>query len=244
MPIPLANTFDAGQADGTTISAANSGGTAGDAFDTVTVGAGNTFTFESDVVDHGSQAAKVVLAGAAHPTMEFIWNASMPGSLTEIWGRQYLYRTALPASSHKLIRFFNNASATNGFISINGTGKIQALDSVSAGATGTVTIALNQWIRIEYHLICSATVGFIEALLFNTKDSETPDETITSAANKNTLADVHQVHVGIVSSTDNGGGFRLGDLQVNNTDYPGPGGLPGPGEIFGPAIMRPSFGPV
>jgi len=76
--------------------------------------------------------------------------------------------------------------------------------SNSAVFTTTATVTRGQWVRIEWHIIHSATVGFAELKLFNTADSSTATETQTSAANKNFAADCQQAffgHVGALSDT-------------------------------------------
>jgi hypothetical protein len=232
MALPLQNSFDSGLADGTAVTTANSA-VGGNAFDLQSIGAGNTQTYESDHVAHGTQAQKFVLAASAHPETYVAWTTSIEASVTESWGRVYLYRTANPVSSHNIVRCYDSSSVIGAFIRITSTGKVSALDNLSAGVTGAVSIALSVWIRLEWHLLSSATVGQFGVKLFNTADATSPDETIGDVAtNLNTKADMKQVRVGIAGALDNGGVFYIDDLLANKTGYPGPSTTPAVPTLF------------
>ena len=77
-----------GTASGTTVSAANSGGTSGYAFSSVT----GTTTFDNAQFFTGAQSYKIASPGAAAHL-----NWLVPGTPTTVYTRQYIYLSALPS---------------------------------------------------------------------------------------------------------------------------------------------------
>ena len=222
MALPLSNTFETGLADETTITVANSDdGSAGNAFDLVQIGGVGVGVYDAARAAHGTLSARITLDGTNGGFLE--WDASM-GTQTEIFGRVYIYRTATPADDQWLITC-RDGSTTAALFRWSTTGKIDVFDSpLSSPATSTNNVPLNQWVRIEWRLLCNATTGIAEAKMFNLDDSS-PIETITKSS-ANTLTQVTQVHIGQFAALASGSDFWLDDMLINNTGYPGPAGTP------------------
>ncbi len=217
--LPVSNSFEGGT-NGTTISAANSGGSSGTAFDTVTIGAGATLAFDSTRAAHGGLSAKVATGGSAQSMVQ--WTTAV-GTQTEVWGRVYVYFTAVPSPAVKLLRFFNGASQA-GAINVNISGFLVLLDATNTQvAVGSVAVTTGAWARIEFHVLANATTGAIEAKLFNTADGTTVSE-LVSATNKNTNSALTDYRFGQTTAVASVGPFWMDDLQINNTGWPGPVG--------------------
>lgn len=188
-----------------------------DAWDTVTIGGTGTFIYDNTHANSGSLAAKVTsTAGKA----EGLWSTAF-GTQTDHYGRVYCYFTANPAVAVQLVRANNGAATLAGLIQVNTTGVVRCVAANATFQAGTVGITLNQWIRIEYHIIHSTPAGgTVEAKLFNTATSTTPDETITYS-NQGTSAQATQISFGN-DATNTPGAFWMDDIVANATAYPGP----------------------
>ena len=82
-----------------------------------------------------------------------------------------------------------------------------------------------QWVRIEYHLVHSTTVGQAEFKLFTSLESPSPVETLTTAADKNLLASADEIRYG-VRSGQSVVTYYYDDIVAGATSYPGPAVTP------------------
>ena len=216
MALPLSNNAEGGT-NGVTVTTGNSGGSSGNAWDVVTIGASGTFVYDNAQIAHGSLSYKIIQAGT--PTGIYGAWTTLFGTQTEIWGRFYLYRTGNPVGNHQVIRILTSATI-NATVRIETTGLVTVRGNGATPTTSTVSaIALNAWNRIEFHAQASSTAGVVDAKLFKTADSTTADETISVSA-ANTGANWSEIRYGTQNQAT--GTFWLDDLQVNATGYPGP----------------------
>jgi hypothetical protein len=217
MAVEKSHTAEAGVASGTTVTTGNSA-TGGDAFDVVTIsGSGATFTYDNTNVHGGSLALKHT-APAVASAEQFQWTTLT--SRTTYWVRFYLYITATTPPSCHLVMFRNGSSMSSGVI-LNPGRTLTLDDSTFSGRVSTSNaVALNQWVRIEFKAICSATVGQMELKLFNSAESTTPTETVTSTAAWNTNTAITRMDFGYNAT----GAFTFwtDDIVVENAAYPGP----------------------
>ncbi|WP_242890295.1 hypothetical protein [Actinomadura litoris] len=202
-----------GGSNGVTVSAANSGGASGNAFDS-TVGT-PTITYDSAQA-RGTLAYKVVAGASAQ---QLVWSSSM-GTQAELWGRLYLYSSGAPNSSNGLIRFLTGGSQaarlryeTTGALAIADSGNSPEFTTTNALATG-------QWTRVEFHIQFIATNAVVELRLYNSADSTTPTETqsVSNAAGMGVNCDT--IQIGSFNSATMT--VWMDGLQVNNTGWPGP----------------------
>lgn len=205
------------------------------AFDSVSAVNGATVTYDSLHAAHGSLGAKFSDSGVAG-VASVAWSTSF-GTVTDYYGRLYLFLTANPGSQMPI--FQGGQGATRGArIDVNTTGRLTGFDNPASALFPLFTnpIALNQWVRIEFHIICSATVGQAEVKLFNTADSTTPTETQTGTANKNTLANHTSVSFGSpVTTIPSGYSFWMDDIVAGAAAYPGPA-VAAPVNTVAPAV--------
>ena len=88
--------------------------------------------------------------------------------------------------------------------------------------------------RIEYHVVHSETVGFMEAKLFNDAASETPTDTLTAAsANWDTGSIGTDNRYRFQQDGNWGAAIWFDDIVANATDWVGPAAVP-------PQILLPS----
>src|SRR5215218_2907628 len=93
-----ANTLEGGS-NGTTITAGNSGGTSGDAFDSVVIATNDSLVFDNA---HAKETLALKAATGASSTGTYAAWTTTIGTQTTFWGRMYLYRTANPSAQVRL----------------------------------------------------------------------------------------------------------------------------------------------
>lgn len=209
-----------GQTSGTTVSAANSGAGSGDAFSTVSIGTNAAITFDNAHAHGGTRAYKV--STTTTPGDYLVEYRGLTAQAT-YWVRAYYYFTANPTNTTGLYLYYGVSSATiRGYLQLNTAGKLQNVDAAfSVINTATNAISLNQWIRIEHMFTGSATVGQLEVKLFNTVESTTATETLTTTALQNTGGTVDAVWFGD-SGNASVGPYWMDDIVVDGAAYPGP----------------------
>jgi hypothetical protein len=223
---------------GTTPTNANSGGGFSTAFDTaiISIGAGSTLASSNVQASNGTLSGAVTTA-----TLEAAyagWSSAI-GTLTEFWGRMSIYSTVNAAGAVRLFSAFN-AGVRVGAVQMGTSGKLSLIDSGNSNqGTMTNAIALNQWNRIEWHMLCSATVGMLEVKLFQTVTSGTPTETLTTAATLNTSTQATAYRFGRAESASTAvGPFYIDDLAIDTAGYPGPYTVAGTGATVIGATIR------
>jgi len=143
---------------------------------------------------------------------------------TDMYGRLYLYATAFPASETVIMNFFRTTPPLHDTqIAIRSDGALRIRDTIGSNIFGSVPIALNQWIRIEYHILDVASPnGIIEVKLFNTAESPSANETIGGVGIESSATFYEHLQIGKsfygTWTTD----VWLDDIVANATSYPGP----------------------
>jgi hypothetical protein len=236
---PLANTFESGQADGTTITTGNSGGAAGDAFQVIA----GTPKFSTSQAMRGTLSMQVDTT-ATYTAANGQWTGL--GSLTgSVWVRQYCWFPSFPGVTLRQTGVRTNAGVS-AFLGILTTGVIDPLNAAQAGniCRGTVAVALNQWVRIEFRVVSSTTVGEFQWWLYNAPDAPVGSFDDTAATTTGVFgANTDALRFGADTvSGPNSYVYYTDDIAVSTVGQIGPS-LLGPADILGPAIMRPSFGP-
>lgn len=212
-------TFETGT-NGNTLSTGDAGSaTAFDAID-----ASGPITYDNT---HAYDALAAKTSGTAESW--FAWTTALGGTLTDTYGRAYVYMTAYPAVAWTAVRM---NGVTNMMIQILGTGAganngaIQVIDNAGAGSFTTQGIVLNQWNRIEFHIACNVSTGTIEAKLFKDASGTVADDTVTRSG-VNTSAGITEVRFGNRSGTS-AGNYWLDYVLFGANSYPGPITAPEP----------------
>lgn len=199
MPLPNINNAESA-ASGTTVSTANSGGTDADAFNGVTIGALATLTYDSTHAAHGTNGFKIAIGTTNQPT-HIIWTGL--GSITEISAAFYIYMTANPASTIRGVEMRNAGAAVMILGVPNNTGLMQWKTGadLSVGTLNNTALTLNQWNRIEFHVIFNATTGSGEARWFPGDSTTQTGTDSTFPATTNSGAGCDEIRFGMNSSS-------------------------------------------
>jgi fibronectin type 3 domain-containing protein len=213
----LSNNFEGGS-NGTAITAANSGGTSGNAFNTASCTSG-TETFSNASPAHGN------LFGLLSPTTNLCylqWNNKSVSPTTASYGRAYLKLAANPAGAFGLMRITDASSVRDVQVNLSKTGKLSVLDANgTTQVTFTQSVPLNQWVRLEWHVV-SAASGTFELRMYS-GDSTTPLEThVLTGIPTGTV--IGGVQVGALSTVAGGLGTTIGvdDLAYGTNTWFGP----------------------
>lgn len=186
----------------------------------------------SNVQAYGTLSAKIV--SSATPGGGWVgWTAATLGSsLVELWGRLYIYYTALPSNLSYLIRGFDTGSrAWEAYIASDGTVVIRDNAGTPRGQS-TAAVNTAGWTRLEYHVQNSTTAGLIEFKIFNSPDSVTATETVTSTGSFSTLTKTDLLRFGDTQGANPSNTIYLDNILVNDTGYPGPVGVAQPVQIL------------
>lgn len=216
------NSFDAGT-DGAAISAANSGGGSGDAFDAVTVSVGSSVTYDAANALHGGMCMACDPAPSAIGYVEYR-NATI-GAQANWYGRFYIKAPTIPFGASVVVcDLRDSTTAVNrSRVSFTSSGQLRITDAAGGVvATSTAVLTAGAWARVEFHFFGDPTVGMLEAKLFKTVESTSPTETISGSA-LNTGGTVDRIRFGQdTSPATDIGVFYLDELALSATGYPGP----------------------
>lgn len=197
-------------------------------------------SYDNTHVAFGSLAAKFGATAGGTASGDVNWSTALGGTLTDSYGRLYLYLTAYDTGNVPIINYTLGGSRA-ARIDFNATGKLLGFDNPAAALfpTFSTAIALNQLVRIEWRIVHSATVGFGECKLFNTASSAVATETQTGAANKNTLAGVDKIEIGAgAGATGNVSAsyvLWMDNIIAGATSYPGVAAV-APANTVAPAV--------
>src|SRR6266508_2928738 len=220
----LTNTFEGGSG-GVAITAGNSGGASGTAFDQVTVSAGDgAANFDTAHPAHGG-LGMLCQTGATTGEAYVMWSAALGGTFATLFDRTYLYLPALPGTQTRLIRWLS-VSTVRGSLQISTAGKLLLTDSAGTTvATSATTLPTGSQFRVEAKCTGDAAAGVLEAKIFLTPDATSPNETLTATA-LNTGGTIDRVRFGQTGTAIANVSFYLDDLGAADGDYLGPASAP------------------
>jgi hypothetical protein len=241
-PVPaVCNSFADGSPGATVAASGNSqlnalGTAAGFLFDTVTVNAGSTMTYDSAQFYSGTQSCKITTTSAV--AVYGVWQNNTPANTGQLWFRAFFYQAAWPGTAHQLL-WLGVGGTTSADVIINTNGTLAMRNAAGTTVfTTTATVPNNAWYRVEGYVTSSATAGQCELKLFSTPGSATATETQTSAATLNTTGgNLSQVRFGLATTGVTGLTWWQADCAASASAYIGPGpvvqhmicGAPAPG---------------
>lgn len=178
MTILLSNTLEGGT-NGIAVSAANSGGVSGNAFNTVGAGC----TYSSVKAAHGGMSA---FSSAKFSYLRWNWTAS-----AHLYFRVYLnYPVAAPGATSREFQILDNASATVAGFNLAADGRPGVVVGLGTAVYGATPIVAGAWFRLEMHF--DPVAGSIEMRHYADPDSVTPTQTVTATGVA--AADVESVY--------------------------------------------------
>lgn len=216
--LPAANSFDGGSA-GSAVTAANSGGASGTAFD-VAAGTSTAWgTYDTAQSMRGGMSAVWNYTGAAN-----IATFSYTGlNVATLYGRLYLRLGSIPNFTHRLLLWTDTAAAASARMRVETSGKIQFADSSNgqiAATLSTTALTLNTWYRIEWTVTTGLTTGSCQWWLY-TGHSVIPIETLSATNQAFTANNFDKIDFGSQSGPTTYQ-FWLDEVQVNIDGPPGP----------------------
>lgn len=207
-------------------------GVSGNTVQTSDLGSANKWDDRTFDAAHGTLAYSNVekyqtlscqMVTSATPAATWVaWTSTTLGSsLADLWGRIYLRESGLPNTSSIPVRGFDTGSRAWEILILS-DGHIEVRDQGgTTRGTGAVAISTGQWIRLEFHMTNHTTAGFMECKLFNSADSDTLSETITSSGSFSTLAKTDLIRFGEIQANASRT-IYMDNILVNDTGYPGP----------------------
>lgn len=221
MTTTRSNDAETGLATGTAVTTGNSGGTAGDAFTTVSAGTGGSITFDNSPALHGA-LSYLLTQGTAACFME--WNQTVLPALAQSYHRRVLRFSALPTGEVPLFQGIGADLATQGWrLSLLSTGKLRVRGTGAPGTSlqdSTTVLAAGTPYRIAWHVVYG-TSGSIEVRIYANLESTVPTETI-GPITTNTGTDLSRSRMGNTGSSPVLATLRLDDIVDTDTGWPGP----------------------
>jgi hypothetical protein len=173
----------------------------------------------------GALAAEILTTTAQGPFLQ--WSVGKFGTQTEHWGRCYIYFTANPSSTLRLMTCASGAGLCAGIV-INTDGTFSILDSAGAvvyTSASPVVLSLNKWMRLEWRIKHSTSAGFVELIVYGV-GTDNPDSTSGGrnllASGMNTRADSDRILFGVLLNAANIGPFWVDEIVAAATSFPGP----------------------
>lgn len=187
------NTFNGGSS-GTTITAANSGGSSGTPFDFVEILAGATATYQSTSVAHGARCANITGNGA-HAFLQH--NTPTTTTLT------MRFQVRFPSAPSVSCQLYTPRHASNyiGGVNISNAMKFQVTNVAGTPLFTSATLSTATWYRVEIaHEIGTATTGKIWFKYF-AGDSTTAVETFTTTSADLGAAPIVMYRIGKINNS-------------------------------------------
>jgi hypothetical protein len=158
-----------------------------------------------------------VVAGASAQQMS--WTSTSLGTITEVYGRFYLWSHGNPSTATGLFRFTAGGSQT-ARIRYNADGTLTISDAGNAAEVTTTALTTGALIRIGFYIEFVASNATVTLNVYDTHTSLTPSETVTSstAAGMGTSAD--RVDIGSFNNATWTG--CLSDIALSGTAEPPP----------------------
>jgi hypothetical protein len=196
------------------------GGSGTTAFDTVSRGTGATFIYDNTHVAHGTKAAKLATSTTT-AAVYGEWNTAI-GTQSEIYFRFNIYLTAAPPATWRFFRI-GNASGACMELSMTTGRQIRILDQSTATlATLAGALPLNQWVRVEGHVVLAGSGGgSAEVRYYTSVDGTTATFSSTvSGANFRGAATLYRL--GVTSSLASVPEFWIDDFAFDTVGWLGP----------------------
>lgn len=230
----LRNNF-IGVGNGVTLTAANSGGSSGDAFDSVVAPPSGGLLQANTTRQMHAELSCQLQTGATTGLPSFTWSTSM-GIKSQIWGRFYFFADtgSLPAAKTRIVNFMSGATQCASIV-LGITGLLSIRNAAGTDVTtGAVPVPTNAWCRIEFRYLFSTTVGSAAINLYNTPDSTTVTEGISAAASQAFgAASANTYLFGMPATSATRGPWSFADVALDDTAFPGPT-LIAPNVMLGP----------
>jgi hypothetical protein len=199
---------------------ASGGGSGTTAFDTVNRGSGATFIYDNTHVAHGTRAGKLATGGTA-ATVYGEWNTAI-GTQSDIYFRFNIYLTAAPPATMRFFRIGTNSGACME-LSLTTGRQIRILDMSAATLTTLPgALPLNQWIRVEGHVVLAGGGGGSAEVRYYTSVDGTSISGSDTVSGANFRGAATLYRLGVTSSLASVADFWIDDFAFDTADWLGP----------------------
>lgn len=187
----------------------------------------STPNYDNTQKAHGNLAAHFNVTNAA---MYAGWQAALGTIQSPFYGRFYVRFATFPGTFNSFFAAANTSYTTSGgqafdldfSASSGGSMRVVVGGNTAAAYTFTTTLTANQWWRIEYLVVPSATVGQVQVKLYSSLDSITVTEDSGLKTGLNTLASIDRVSYGNVRGASGNWSVWFDNIVANATGFPGP----------------------
>lgn len=182
-------------AEGTSTSnVATSDTGSGNAWNAVSVVAGQTITYDNTVAAHGVTSHKHAntTGGGAYVA----WTSTTLGAISTAYARVYFYFTTVPTVTTRLVGFLSSTTVRAAFRTDSTGHLVVANGAGTTMLTSTTVLTTGTWYRGEVKVIGSATTGGQAQLKLYNLDSTTALEDITSASTFDTGGTIDTLRFG------------------------------------------------
>lgn len=217
----LVNNFS-GLASGTTITAANSGGASGNAFDSVFLPTGGVFAADNTHLQPGMVMACQMATTTTIGSPVGNWTVSLGGNRVQVYFRFSGFKTGPATPGWRPVAYRTTAGAHIFSVLLSGNALSSSFGSGFTGnATFATTIPSNSYVRIEGYCISDAANGTVHMELYLDPTSVVPDEqkTFTGLA---TGTPIQRVDWGNANSAASDGPFWFSDIGISTSGPLGP----------------------
>lgn len=216
--VAVANTAEGGS-DETAVTTGNSGGSSGDAWDSVSIGTAATLVFDTAQAVRGSLSYRHA-TGATSTTANARWTSTtLTGSPSQLWGRFYC-RFSDPLSDRSIARARSGTTQVIR-LQITSSGTIQLRNSAnSVVATSSTVLSADTWYRIEFNAV-PGTTATSEFKIF-VGDSTTATETVNGSSDYSSATTVDEFGIGNFANGADAPSMWYDDIEANSSGYPGP----------------------
>lgn len=179
--------------------------------DYVTNNGAGTLLYDADAAN-GTTSVKVTQGTGA---LFGAFSTLLGGSKTDLWFSFELKLTAYATASNHFFRSQTGSPATTGWaIDISSTGATLVRDSANANVKQlTNAIPLNQWVRVEGHVVQAGASSTCQLLYYaNVNSTSVTEDTGAFTGNFGTVTD--QIQFGPQNATPQVPAFRFGHIAV------------------------------
>jgi hypothetical protein len=229
-----------GGADGVKVSAANSGGTSGDAFNAADAPAGCSVTFATAAAYKGTRGYRITQNSSSS------WGGYLRWTVTGwpiVRTRFYLRATAYPTATAIVAGLGAfGASTYTAMVKLDTTGRLQLVDYANQVLwTSSATLPLNTWIRIEFIAKPAPTTSTgVLRVGYALGDAALSDSFASNTANVGPTGTVDNLYIGKLA----GVWATTADLDDLAADDQSETTFLGPTSVSAPVVTDPALPPA
>jgi hypothetical protein len=194
----------------------------GDPWDEVSIGAGGVLVADDAKTPIVGLKSWRIATGGTSVAVYAAWTSATLPNVGSLLVSLYLWFDAIPSVAVRVMEFRGAGGTRCGQVQVvGGTGVLQVAPNTGPAVSGTVPIAVGQWIRVDARCVADAVAGTIDARLHNDPASAVADDSVITAPGV-TQASVSGCRFFSALAQANLPSFWAAVARVSLDDYPGP----------------------